>query len=38
MIREFPAFAGRTPDQFRARLGELTRVMLSAPGQPIADG
>ena len=31
MIREFLAFAGRTPDQFRARLGELTRVMLSGP-------
>jgi len=32
MIREFLAFAGRTPDQFRERLGELTRVMLSGPG------
>ena len=31
MIREFLAFAGRTPDQFRARLGELTRIMLSGP-------
>ena len=38
MIREFLAFAGRTPDQFRARLGELTRVMMSAPAHPIADG
>jgi hypothetical protein len=38
MIREFPAFAGRTPDQFRARLGELTRVMLSSSAQLIADG
>ena len=37
MIREFLAFAGRTPDQFRARLGEITRVMLSGPAQPIAD-
>ena len=35
MVREFMAFAGRTPDQFRARLGELTRVMLS--GQAPAD-
>jgi AraC-like DNA-binding protein len=38
MIREFLAFAGKTPDQFRARLGELTRVMLSGPAQLIADG
>jgi len=37
MIREFLAFAGRTPDQFRARLGELTRVMLSAPDPLIAN-
>lgn len=29
MIRDFLAFAGRTPEQFRARLGELTRVMLA---------
>jgi len=38
MIREFLAFAGRTPDQFRARLGELTRVLLSGPARLIADG
>jgi AraC-like DNA-binding protein len=38
MTNEFAQFAGVTPDQFRARLGELTRVMLSAPAQPIADG
>jgi AraC-like DNA-binding protein len=37
MIREFLAFAGRTPDQFRARLGELTRVMLSGPDPQIAN-
>jgi AraC-like DNA-binding protein len=29
MVREFLSFAGRTPEQFRVRLGELTRVMLS---------
>ena len=32
MIRDFLAFAGRAPEQFRARLGELTRVMLSGSG------
>jgi len=32
MIRDFLAFAGRTPEQFRARLGELTRVMLAGSG------
>jgi AraC-like DNA-binding protein len=29
MIRDFLSFAGRTPEQFRVRLGELTRVMLA---------
>jgi AraC-like DNA-binding protein len=29
MIRDFVTFAGTTPGQFAARLGELTRVMLS---------
>ena len=29
MIRDFLAFGGRTPEEFRGRLGELTRVMLS---------
>lgn len=29
MIREFVTFAGTTPGQFSAKLGELTRVMLS---------
>jgi len=38
MIREFLAFAGRAPDQFRARLGELTRVMLSGSDALIAEG
>jgi AraC-like DNA-binding protein len=29
MTREFLAFSGRTPQQFRSRLGELTRIMLA---------
>lgn len=29
MIRDFVTFAGTTPGQFAAKLGELTRVMLS---------
>lgn len=29
MIKEFVTFAGTTPGQFTARLGELTRVMLA---------
>jgi methylphosphotriester-DNA--protein-cysteine methyltransferase len=35
MIRDFVSFAGRTPEQFRGLLGELTRVMLAgeAPRQ-----
>ena len=32
MIRDFLSFAGRTPEQLRAQLGELTRVMLA--GEP----
>ena len=40
MIRDFLAFAGRTPEQFRARLGELTRVMLAggSSGTEVSDG
>lgn len=34
MIRDFLAFAGRTPEQFRVLLGELTRVMLAGAGPP----
>jgi AraC-like DNA-binding protein len=29
MIRDFLSFAGRTPEEFRTLLGELTRVMLA---------
>jgi methylphosphotriester-DNA--protein-cysteine methyltransferase len=34
MVRDFLSFAGRTPEEFRTALGELTRVMLTgdAPG------
>ena len=34
MIRDFLAFAGRTPEESRTRLGDLTRVMLSATSVP----
>jgi len=32
MIRDFLCFAGRTPEQLRDSLGELTRVMLAGDG------
>ena len=33
MVRDFLSFAGRTPEQFRSRLGELTRVMLAGEAE-----